>query len=340
MQIQSDVSLLPFNTFGLDVHCRALVTLNSLADLPQLPALVRQYPLVLPLGGGSNMLFCEPFDGLVLLNRLKGIKVTQDEQSYLLEVGAGEGWTEFVDWTLAQGMGGLENLSLIPGTVGAAPIQNIGAYGLELKDRCQYVDYLDLQSGECHRLAADACQFGYRDSIFKGQLQGKVLITAVGLRLNKKWTPVLDYAPLSQLTYDGVTPRQVSELVKKVRRAKLPDPSQLGNAGSFYKNPTITKTSFEALKKVYADLPGYEVSPGQIKVPAAWFIDRAGWKGKRLGDAGVHEHQALVLVNHGRARAVDIVELARQIRDDVENKFGVCLSPEIRVIGASGEIPL
>ncbi|WKE65956.1 UDP-N-acetylmuramate dehydrogenase [Gallaecimonas kandeliae] len=340
MQILNNAPLSHLNTFGLDAQAKKLLILDDKAQLDALPAVIEKDEPLLPLGGGSNVLFCEDFQGAVLLNRLKGIEVRETEEAWLLHVAAGESWPALVDWTLAKGMGGLENLTLIPGTVGAAPIQNIGAYGLELAPRCDYVDFLDLTTGEQRRLTASECHFGYRDSIFKQELKGQTLITAVGLRLEKAWQAVLDYAPLTQLAYDEVTPHQVSELVKTVRTTKLPDPSQLGNAGSFYKNPTITRTSFEALKELHPDLPGFVTGPNQVKVPAAWFIDKAGWKGQRLGGAGVHEHQALVLVNHGQAKAAEVLELARSIRMDVQAKFGVLLTPEIRLIGASGEITL
>ncbi|MED5526731.1 MAG: UDP-N-acetylmuramate dehydrogenase [Pseudomonadota bacterium] len=339
MHILSNTPLQPFNTFGLAANSSGFCLLEDINTLRETLPLAASAN-VLALGGGSNVLFCEDYEGLILKNALQGRTVRESDDAYHLHVMGGESWPELVDWTVAQGLGGLENLALIPGTAGAAPIQNIGAYGVELAERCEYVEFIDFDGGGLHRLSREECRFGYRDSIFKGELQGKVFITALGLRLEKQWQPVLDYAPLSELAYDGAEPHQISELVKSVRRAKLPDPSLLGNAGSFYKNPTITRTAFDALKEGYPDLPGFIQADEQVKVPAAWLIDKAGWKGKRLGGAGVHQHQALVLVNYGQATANDVLTLGRQIRDDVEAKFGIRLVPEIRLIGASGEFSL
>ncbi|WP_115717122.1 UDP-N-acetylmuramate dehydrogenase [Gallaecimonas mangrovi] len=340
MQILTDAPLIAFNTFGLQARAAKLVVLESVNDLPAIPELVRNNPAFFPLGGGSNVLFAEDYQGLILQNALKGKVLTETEDAYHLRVMGGESWPQLVDWTLQEGLGGLENLALIPGTAGAAPIQNIGAYGLEFADRCEYVEYLDLTTGDIQQLNKEECQFGYRDSVFKQALQGKVLITAVGLYLPKPWQAVLAYAPLSQLPENNLTPQTVADCVKSARRSKLPDPKLLGNAGSFFKNPTLSQADFAEISRQYSNVPGYPTTEGQVKIAAAWLIDQAGWKGKKLGAAGVHHQQALVLVNHGQAKAEELLSLARQIRDDVKNKFGVTLTPEVRLIGQTGEISL
>lgn len=335
MQLLADTSLKPYNTFGLDIPAKSLMVLTDTRQLAELASLPE--PLLV-LGGGSNVLFSEPYQGTVVLNRLKGIRVVEDEAGYHLHVAAGESWPELVDWTLAQNMPGLENLALIPGTVGAAPIQNIGAYGVELSAICRYVEYFDRLSGETHRLPSELCAFGYRHSIFKAELKDRALITAVGFHLPRNWLPVLSYAPLNSLS--SPSPMEVAELVKATRRSKLPDPAQWGNAGSFFKNPTLSSDAYQQLQQQFADIPGHRV-PGQgVKVPAAWLIDQLGWKGKCQDGAAVHHLQPLVLINKSVSSPAALLSLARAVRASVKRNFRITLEPEVRLLGSYGEIAL
>lgn len=336
MEIRRNISLRPYNTFGIDAKAERFAVLRSEEDLRAiLPANIA--PLHL-LGGGSNVLLTKDLDGLVLHNALKGIEVEREtDAEVLVSAGAGEVWHELVLWSLAQNFGGLENLSLIPGTVGAAPIQNIGAYGAELKDVFEKLEAYHLESGERLVFSAEACKFGYRNSIFKNELKGHCLITRVWFRLSKAPTLNLTYKTLADsLRNKGITQpgiREVSEAVIAIRRSKLPDPGQIGNAGSFFKNPEVPVQLYQALKEEYPDLVAFPL-PGndeRVKLAAGWLIDKAGWKGHRAGDAGVHEKQALVLVNYGKASGKDILSLAQQIQADIQEKFGVSLEPEVNI---------
>jgi UDP-N-acetylmuramate dehydrogenase len=287
----------------------------------------------LVLGGGSNLIFSGDFEGLVLhlANQGKSI-VGEDDTHVVVRAQAGENWHEFVQWTLAQNLPGLENLSLIPGSVGAAPIQNIGAYGSELKDCFHSLTYFDFSTGEVCVLDREACHFGYRDSIFKHELRDRAVILEVSFALPKPWQPNLSYAELAnELSASGVlTPnaRDISEAVITIRRRKLPDPSVIGNAGSFFKNPVITKDTHAVLLEKYPQLVSYPQRDGSVKLAAGWMIDQCGWKGKSLGAAGVHEKQALVLINRGGASGADVLKLAQAIQDDVQQRFGVKLEIE------------
>lgn len=332
-------SLSAFNSFGLTVYANRIVT----ADTPDalLTAWQRsqrgQQP-VLILGGGSNVLFLESFSGTVILNRIMGIQVVERHDAWHLHVGAGENWHRLVEYTLREGMHGLENLALIPGCAGSAPIQNIGAYGVEFKRVCDYVDVLDLQSGEARRLTALECQFGYRDSIFKHTHQQGYAITAVGLRLAKEWQPVLNYGDLARLDARTVTPVQVFDAVCHMRRTKLPDPAVTGNAGSFFKNPIVSAEHAQRIRESYPDMPSYPQPDGTVKLAAGWLIDRCGLKGCQIGGAAVHEQQALVLINKDRATSQDILALAKHVREQVAARFSVGLEPEVRFIAAHGEV--
>ncbi|MGR7919759.1 UDP-N-acetylenolpyruvoylglucosamine reductase [Zobellella denitrificans] len=330
----SPVSLLPFNTFGLAQHARTLLVLERRSQLPELWRSLRE-ALPLFVGEGSNLLFTAPFEGTVLVNRLRGITVTDAGDAWLVRAEGGESWHGLVCHTLERDMPGLENLALIPGTVGAAPIQNIGAYGIELAQFCESVESFDWDSGEIRHWPAADCAFGYRDSVFKHAAR-RHLILSLTLRLPKDWRPVLGYGPLAALG-EAASPAQIFEQVCATRRSKLPDPALLGNAGSFFKNPKVGEAQAEALKLAWPALPVYPAEPGLIKLAAGWLIDQAGLKGCRLGGAGVHEHQALVLVNLGGATAEDIVRLAALVRERVEQQFGVRLEPEVRVMGPRGE---
>jgi len=301
------------------------------------------------LGGGSNLVLAGDVDGLLLHVRLRGRELAgEDGDAWYVTAAAGENWHDFVQWTLAAGRPGLENLSLIPGTVGAAPIQNIGAYGLEVGERLASVDALDLERGGMRRFDAADCRFGYRDSIFKQEgwhLSGRYLITSVTFRLPKRWTPLTRYAelaaelsvPLAAAGGDAAanapTPAAVAAAVIAIRQRKLPDPVQLPNAGSFFHNPVVDAAIAARLQAEHPTLPTYAQADGRIKLAAGWLIEQAGWKGRDLGPAGMYERQALVLVNRGGATGADVLALARQVQNDVAARFGVTLQPEPIVVG-------
>ena len=330
--MQSDFPLFLHNTFRLRAQARAYFALNTLDDLQSIRT-GRQFvdgPRLV-LGGGSNVVFTGDFPGLVLHMYLRGIDIIGDtDDAVLVRAAAGESWHGLVLWSLAQGLGGLENLSLIPGTVGAAPIQNIGAYGAELKQVLHSVTVFDWATGVFSTLSAAECEFGYRDSIFKHALKDSCVIVDVVLALPKHWQANLQYAELARAmqSVPNPTAQQISDAVCAIRRSKLPDPAQLGNAGSFFKNPVVSKAAFKILKARFADIVNFEQADGAVKLAAGWLIDQCGWKGRRLGAVGVYEKQALVLVNHGGASGAQVLALARQIQDDVMGRFGVVLEPE------------
>ncbi len=339
MQPISPFSLKSFNTFGLDAQAKMGFVLNNEAELDALRGSTwwsDSQPRLL-IGEGSNILFTADFDGLVIVNRLKGITVQETADAWLLHVAAGENWPALIQWTLQHQMPGMENLALIPGTVGAAPVQNIGAYGVEFCQFCEYVDTWHFADGHRQRYSAAACQFGYRDSLFKHALHDQVIITAVGLRIPKQWQPVVEYGPLKALGTKA-TAEQIFMTVCELRQSKLPDPNLLGNAGSFFKNPVVSATQAAALKQLHPAIPCFAAGEGQNKLAAGWLIDKAGLKGFRLGNAGVHRDQALVLVNLGNASAAEILQLAKHVASTVKQQFSVQLEPEVRFIGKSGEI--
>nr|WP_216726937.1 UDP-N-acetylmuramate dehydrogenase [Hymenobacter siberiensis] len=343
-QLEENVSLRPYNTFGLDVRARYFARfasadeLRALLKLPQVQAAEK-----LILGGGSNLLFTQDFAGVVLKNEIRGLEIISedgDAQTALVRAGAGESWHGMVEYTLDQQLSGIENLSLIPGTVGAAPLQNIGAYGAELRDTFDHLEAVEIATGEGRVFSAGECGFGYRESVFKNVLKSQFVVTAVVLRLHRQARPNLQYGAISdtlaELGIEGEpTPQDVSRAVVHIRRSKLPDPAEIGNAGSFFKNPEISQARFDHLKSQYPDLPGYPV-PGGVKVPAGWLIERAGWKGLRRGPGagthGVHARQALVLVNHGGATGGEVRQLAEEIISSVRQQFGVDLHPEVNIL--------
>lgn len=340
MNVLKNVNLRPYHTFGVELNADYLALFESVSDLIQIyqnPQWENLPKLV--IGKGSNVLFTENYHGIVLINQMYGIDVKEDNQNIYLHVCAGEDWPSLVQWSIEQGYNGLENLALIPGCAGSAPIQNIGAYGVELKDVCEYVEYLDLTDLQVKRLSAKACKFGYRDSIFKGELYGQVVITALGLKLSTQWQPKLSYGPLKAVEDELTTAQAVFERVCAIRRSKLPDPAKIGNAGSFFKNPTISIEKFKQLKSQHPDLGGYENEQG-IKIAAGWLIDRCGLKGYQVGGAQVHEKQALVLINSNQATAQDVLQLAQDVKINVFEKFGVVLEHEVRFMGASEETRL
>lgn len=331
-------SLKPFNTFNLDAVAHHIVIAGSARELMTAwQESQRQQQPVLLLGEGSNVLFLEDFQGKVIVNRLKGISVQESENAWHLHACAGENWHQLVRYTLEHNFPGLENLAMIPGCVGSAPIQNIGAYGVELKNVCEYVDVLHLSSGETERLSAGECQFGYRDSIFKHQYQTGYAIIAVGFQLKKQWHPVMTYGDLTKFSPENVTPRQIYDAVCFMRSSKLPDPAEVGNAGSFFKNPVVSAEQAQSILTQYPTAPLYPQADGQVKLAAGWLIDRCDLKGHSIGGAAVHRQQALVLINQDHASGNDIVALAHEVRQRVGNKFNVWLEPEVRFIGAQGE---
>ncbi len=329
-----DADLRELNTLHLPAHAGRLQVVEDAADLPALTdTLSQRGECFLVLGGGSNIVFGADFAGTVLLMRTRGIELLERaSDSVLVSVAAGETWHDWVAFALEQGWHGLENLALIPGTVGAAPVQNIGAYGVELIDRLDHVVAWDTADRCWLRLSAADCRAGYRDSIFKHELAGRAIITQVGFRLTTRPDVSCDYADLRhELAAHGIaqpTPRDVFDAVCTVRRAKLPDPAVLGNAGSFFRNPVLPPAEAQRLIDTHPGVPHYPAPNGSVKFAAAWLIDRCGWKGVRRGDAGVHERQALVLVNYGSATAEQLLCLAAEIQDSVRTRFGVSLEPE------------
>lgn len=333
LQVREGVSLAPYNTFGIDVRARAFAEAQGEDDVrvALAEAAARRLPLLV-LGGGSNLLLSRDVESLVLKMSSRGVRVLEDDgRRAILEAEAGEPWHPFVLDTLARGFAGLENLSLIPGTVGAAPVQNIGAYGVELKDVFAGLTALDRRNGELVTFEREACAFGYRDSLFK-QEPDRWVILRVRFALDRQAPLHLDYGPLRQrLAESGIdTPSavDVSRAVCAIRQEKLPDPTRLGNAGSFFKNPVVDADRASALRARYTDLVAYPLADGRVKLAAGWLIERAGWKGFREGDAGVHQQQALVLVNHGTASGAEILALARRIQGDILARFGVTLEME------------
>jgi len=338
MQIESGVSLKPFNTFGLPAVAQSLVRIKSDADVRRVvdhPELGRAPKFI--LGGGSNIILTRDMPAVVLKVEVAGMRLVEERaDAWIVEAGAGESWHALVDWTLAQGWPGLENMALIPGTVGAAPVQNIGAYGLELKDRFESLDAVDLVTGRSVTLGAEICAFGYRDSVFKHSLAGRTLITRVRLRLPRPWQPVLGYLDIERKMREaGVSnpsPRQVFDWVCEIRRAKLPDPAVIGNAGSFFKNPVVTPEQCRDIIGRDPEIVHYPMPDGSVKLAAGWMIDACGWKGKAVGQAAVYERQALVLVNRGGAIGSEVMTLARAIQESVYGRFGIRLEPEPVVV--------
>ena len=334
LNIRQDVSLKPFNTFGVDARARffvRVISVEQLAALDDEPRL-RGLPRVI-LGGGSNVLFTGDVDGVVLKVDVPGMNEVGDTgDAVLVEVGAGENWHATVERLLALGRPGLENLALIPGQVGAAPVQNIGAYGLELAERFHRLSAWDIEARRVVEMAPADCDFGYRDSAFKHALAGRLVIVTVTLALPKRWQPVIGYADVaSELKALGVaspTARDVFDAVVAIRRRKLPDPAAIGNAGSFFKNPVVARGKLNDLLQHFPSLVSYPMPGGRFKLAAGWLIEAAGLKGATRGRAGVYEKQALVLVNRGGAKGSEILALAREVQDKVREKFGVMLEPE------------
>ena len=335
MNIQENISLKEYNTFGINVNAKRFVSIDSLYSLQQL---LKDEQDIFLISGGSNMLLTSDIEKLVVHLNLKGISIDRENHHDIyLTVNAGENWHEFVVWCISQGYGGIENLSLIPGNVGTCPIQNIGAYGVEVKDVITKVDAVEIKTGKLVSFSADECQFGYRNSIFKNKAKGKYIITSVSFQLTKvKHNLNTSYGAIhSELEKKGIenpTIKDVSDAVITIRQSKLPDPKEIGNSGSFFKNPVISKEHFEKLKQTHPNIPSYPVSDTEIKVPAGWLIEQSGFKGKRFGDYGVHEKQALVLVNYGNASGKYIYQLAQKIQETIKDNFGIDLEIEVNII--------
>jgi UDP-N-acetylmuramate dehydrogenase len=338
MEILRNHSLKTYNTFGIDVKADFFVKLSSIKALQELiNNQLYQENNSLILGGGSNILFTKDFNGLVLKTDFKGIKLEkEDEDFYYISAMAGEQWHSFVLKTIENNWQGLENLSLIPGSVGAAPIQNIGAYGVEVGDHIKTVKTIDLKDGKLCSFTAAECKFGYRNSVFKQQLKGKYLIYEVVFKLNKKPHYNIGYAALSEyLKHNNagtVNAKTISEAVISVRKSKLPDPAEIGNCGSFFKNPVISSTQFNVLHKDYPAMPHYAVESGQVKIPAGWLIQTCGFKGEKVGRVGTYEKQALVIINLGNATGSEAFSFAQNIISKVENRFGIRLEPEVNIM--------
>lgn len=336
MIIKKNFSLRSYNTFGLPATAANLIHIHSEAQLKA--SLKLPYQPIFILGGGSNMLLTKDVEGLVLRNEISGIKVLRkNKETVTLKVGGGENWHRFVLWCIKKGYGGIENLSLIPGTVGASPIQNIGAYGVELKDVFVKLDAIAIATGKKRTFTKADCQFGYRDSVFKKKLKGQYFITAVYFQLTHRRHQLnMDYGAiktvLDKRKVKRPTIKTISEAVIYIRSTKLPDPAELGNSGSFFKNPEIPRQQFEKLQKQFPNIVSYDLPNNQVKIPAGWLIEQCGWKGKRVGNTGAHAKQALVLVNYGEAVGSEIEALAYKIVDSVKNRFGIVLSPEVNII--------
>ncbi len=333
--IQHNISLKPYNTFGIDVQSASFVEVNTVAELKQL--LKDNKEKLLILGGGSNVLLTGNFNGLAIKNNIKGIEVLENNKNeIILKVGAGENWHNFVMYCVANNYWGLENLSLIPGTVGASPMQNIGAYGVEVKDTIVYVDALEISTLSIKSFNTKDCEFDYRSSVFKTSQKGKYFITNVTFKLSKQPHIISSYGSieeeLTRMNIDSPSIRDVSNAVINIRKSKLPDPKDIGNSGSFFKNPAVSAAKKDELLKNYPAVPHYLQSNGSFKIAAGWLIEKCGWKGKRIDNYGVHDKQALVLVNFGGATGKQILDISQQIINSVKQHFGIELEREVNIV--------
>ncbi|MBQ8442393.1 MAG: UDP-N-acetylmuramate dehydrogenase [Bacteroides sp.] len=337
MKIFRDYSLLPHNTFGMDVKASLFIEYDSVDELKEvLTRYVPEHTRWFPIGGGSNLLFTEDFPGVILHSAIKGMDVIhEDAEEIIVRVGAGEVWDDFVAAAVEKEWYGTENLSLIPGEVGASAVQNIGAYGVEAKDLIVEVETVEVTSGEIRIFKNEACGYAYRESVFKRSLKHRYIVTQVSYRLKKTPCFHLDYGNVrSELEKQGcaLTLENVRRTIIAIRQSKLPDPMIQGNAGSFFMNPVVPREQFEALLAAYPQMPHYEMDAKNVKIPAAWMIDQCGWKGKQWGRAGVHDKQALVLVNLGGATGKEVIALSEAIQKSVYETFGVSISPEVNFI--------
>jgi UDP-N-acetylmuramate dehydrogenase len=340
MNLQTEQSLNTYQTFGLDITAKEFTEISNVSDLKDVVNYSKSHnKKLLILGGGSNILFTQDFDGLVIKNSLKGIeKIKETEHHVWVKAAAGEVWHQLVLYAVNNNWGGIENMSLIPGCCGAAPMQNIGAYGVELKDVFESLEAYKIEEQHIYTFTNEECKFGYRESVFKHEAKGKYIITSITLRLTKTWHQFkTDYGDikhtLEEMQVNDLTVKEISDAVIKIRQSKLPDPKVLGNAGSFFKNPEIDTELYNKLKNKYPLMPGYP-SPhlGKTKIAAGWLIEQCGWKGKKVGPCGSHEKQALVLVNYGGATGNDILQLAKDIIASVYQTFEISLQPEVNII--------
>lgn len=335
MNIQNDIHLKEYNTFGIDVIAKRFVSISSVYELQQL---IKTEKELFIISGGSNMLLTSNINKLVVHINIKGISIDREcNNTVHLTVNAGENWHEFVLWCVAQNYGGIENLSLIPGNVGTCPIQNIGAYGVEVKDVITKVEAVEIETGKLISFSNTSCNFGYRNSIFKNEAKGKYVLTSVSFQLTKSNHKLnTSYGAIkTELESKNITNpsiKNISEAIIAIRKLKLPDPKEIGNSGSFFKNPVISRVHFEELQKKYPKIPSYIISGNEIKVPAGWLIEESGFKGKRFGNYGVHEKQALVLVNYGGATGKEIYKLAQKIQRTIEENFNISLEIEVNII--------
>jgi len=336
MQVQENISLRPYNTFGIDAKAKLFSSFRNISELREyIDRCAGQYKLI--LGGGSNVLFTKDFDGIVLKNEIKGIeKVKEDDQHVYVKAGAGENWHQFVLYCIENNLAGIENLSLIPGNVGASPMQNIGAYGVEIKELFYELKAFHLHERTNYTFSLKDCEFGYRDSVFKRRYKDQFVIVNVTYRLNKIPTFNTSYGAIEQelekMDVKELSIRTISQAVINIRSSKLPDPFQIGNAGSFFKNPSVGKEKFEQLRSEFPSIVGYENPDHTVKLAAGWLIEQCGWKGYRNGDAGVHAKQALVLVNYGSAKGNEIYTLSESIINSVREKFDVLLEREVNIL--------
>lgn len=336
INIIENISLKPFNTFGIGAIANYYIAFSSVEQLQEALRFAANQPRLI-LGGGSNILLCQDFEGVVLHNQIKGISlVHEDNAYYYVKANAGEVWHDFVMHCIAHNYQGVENLSLIPGSVGASPMQNIGAYGIEIKDIFYQLEAYEISTGQIHTFSLEDCEFGYRTSVFKTSLKDKYIILNVTYRLRKHPVYNVSYGAIQQeLEQMGLTElssKAISDAVIAIRSSKLPNPAEIGNAGSFFKNPVIPISLFEQIQQNYPEIVSYAIDEMHIKVAAGWLIEAAGWKGKTLGNYGVHKKQALVLVNYGGAKGKDIFELSQQIIDDIFYKFGITLEREVNIL--------
>lgn len=339
IRIEENIRLKPYTTFGIESNARYFTRISSKEDFQELiKTKIYQKAPSLVLGGGSNILFTKDFDGLIIRDELKGISIVDETEAFInIKSLAGENWHELVLYCVQNNYGGVENLSLIPGTVGAAPMQNIGAYGVEMKEVVKEVEAIDRITGEVRTFTNEECRFGYRESVFKQELKEKYFISSVTLTLTKKnhsfnisYGAIQD--TLKQMNITQSSLQSISDAVIRIRQSKLPDPTVTGNAGSFFKNPAITLHHYTELKNQYPEIPGYISENQLVKVPAGWLIEQCKWKGKRFNDAGVHAHQALVLVNYGHAKGEEIFQLAMNIKSSVKEKFNIDITTEVNII--------
>ncbi len=337
MEIQTNFSLKNYNTFGIEAKAKLFVAVHSIAELKTVLEENKSQKKFI-LGGGSNMLLTQDIDALVIHVDLKGKKIIKDDDNFVwVESQAGENWHEFVLWTIDQNFGGLENMSLIPGNVGTTPVQNIGAYGTEIKDTFVSCEAMAIENQKTKTFSKDECHFGYRESVFKNEVKDQYIITSVVFKLTKRNHKInISYgdiaAQLSNKNIQIPTLKDVSDAVIAIRTSKLPDPKELGNSGSFFKNPILLKSDFEKIHQQFPEMKYYDISPTEVKVPAGWLIEQAGFKGKRFGDAGIHKNQALVLVNYGNATGQEILDVSKTIQETIFKTFGIHIEAEVNVI--------